>query len=201
MNLDERFGENEVAIINAIKVCLLKKYSESILAHFQKKIDYLVNKYVRNLPSHVGVSESEDLQTIAILEFFETIKAWDPRRNADVWPLAYSRINGAMRDHIRYVTKSDPSRFYEWVSDAAHLYLTVNQDNSFESKIESSDQLSRAMTRLSPRDKRVVMAYIKEDKTFAEIGEEFDISESHVSRVYKKAIEEIKKSLSSSESE
>ena len=201
MNLDERFGENEVAIINAIKVCLLKKYSESILAHFQKKIDYLVNKYVRNLPSHVGVSESEDLQTIAILEFFETIKAWDPCRNADVWPLAYSRINGAMRDHIRYVTKSDPSRFYEWVSDAAHLYLTVNQDNSFESKIESSDQLSRAMTRLSPRDKRVVMAYIKEDKTFAEIGEEFDISESHVSRVYKKAIEEIKKSLSSSESE
>lgn len=201
MNLDERFGENEVAIINAIKVCLLKKYSESILAHFQKKIDYLVNKYVRNLPSHVGVSESEDLQTIAILEFFETIKAWDPRRNADVWPLAYSRINGAMRDHIRYVTKSDPSRFYEWVSDAAHLYLTVNQDNSFESKIESSDQLSRAMARLSPRDKRVVMAYIKEDKTFAEIGEEFDISESHVSRVYKKAIEEIKKSLSSSESE
>ena len=201
MNLDERFGENEVAIINAIKVCLLKKYSESILVHFQKKIDYLVNKYVRNLPSHVGVSESEDLQTIAILEFFETIKAWDPRRNADVWPLAYSRINGAMRDHIRYVMKSDPSRFYEWVSDAAHLYLTVNQDNSFESKIESSDQLSRAMTRLSPRDKRVVMAYIKEDKTFAEIGEEFDISESHVSRVYKKAIEEIKKSLSSSESE
>ena len=135
------------------------------------------------------------------MEFFETIKAWDPCRNADVWPLAYSRINGAMRDHIRYVTKSDPSRFYEWVSDAAHLYLTVNQDNSFESKIESSDQLSRAMTRLSPRDKRVVMAYIKEDKTFAEIGEEFDISESHVSRVYKKAIEEIKKSLSSSESE
>ena len=194
-NIDDIWLENESNIINAIKVCLLKQYSSQILEHFKKKIDFLVNKYVRCLPSHVADSEALDLNTIAILEFFETIKSWDPNRNADVWPLAYSRINGAMRDHIRYITKSDPSRFYEWVNDAANLYLSVNRHGDFASQFESGDQLNRAMASLSPRDKRVVVAYTKDDLTFGEIAEELGVSESHVSRIYKKCLETIQKNL------
>lgn len=193
--VDQLWEENEESIINAVKVCLLKKYSEPILVKFQSKIDYLVNKYVRNLPSHVSGSEEDDLKVISVLEFFETVKSWDPKRNADVWPLAYSRINGAMRDHIRYVTKSDPSRFYEWVNDAAHMYLVVNQQENFTKEIDNGDQLRRAMESLTPREKKIVFGYTTEDKTFSEIATELDISESQVSRIYKKCLAVIKQNI------
>ena len=200
-SLAEKRAENiwkkiEKSVIVAVKKHLLKNYSGEILEKYKTKLNYLISKYITHLPAHVAKSETDDLSNIARIELFETIKNWDPERNKDIWPLAYSRITGAMKDHIRYITKSDPSRMYEWITNAAYLYLTVNRSQSFEHKIDTGIQLKDAMKKLSSTERKVVIEHSKHDKTFKDIGEEIDLSESQVARIYKKAITKLKKIVS-----
>ena len=155
----------------------------------------MVNQYVRYLPRHVASTEREDLLSIAQIEFLETIKAWTPLKSSDIWPLAYSRINGAMKDYIRYITKSDPARLFDWITDTAIVYKHFNQTSSPTDKIDSGLELATAMNCLTEREKSVISAYSHEDKTFATISKELNLSESQVSRIYKKSIDKIKKEL------
>ena len=188
--------ELQEPISNHIKVYLLQAYQKDILLYFEKRLGYVIRQYSQQLPYHVRKSEQDDLNIIAQLELFESLKSWDPSSNKDVWPLAYSRITGAMTDHIRYITKSDPSRFYDWITSAAHLYITINQNqDSFEQKIESELQLKEILSLLSIREKHIILMYTKEDLTFNEISKKIKISESQISRIYKNAIKKIRKSL------
>ncbi|MDR1114153.1 MAG: sigma-70 family RNA polymerase sigma factor [Candidatus Margulisbacteria bacterium] len=176
-----------------IKKHLTEKYSDQILKKYNNKINYLINKYFSSLPTHVVNTEGDDIANVARIEFFETIKVWDPERNEDVWPLAYSRISGAMRDQIRYITKASPTRLYNWVTDASNIYLAVEQDNSFENKIESGVVLNEAMQKLDRKEKFIIISRFKHDKTFKEIGEAIGISESQTTRIYKQVIEKLRK--------
>ncbi len=191
----EVWSQSENQVIAGIKKHLLGTYPGEIIQHFKKKVANLVGSYVKHLPSHVGDSERDDLSNIAHIELFETIKSWDPRRNEDIWPLAYSRIHGAMRDHIRYVTKSDPTRFQDWVNEAAHMYLSIEKAPQFENKVETGVQLAEAMKNLSDVERKVILLHIKKDKTFREIGEIVERSESQVSRIYAGAVQKLKKLL------
>jgi RNA polymerase sigma factor (sigma-70 family) len=181
------------AVDRDIKKHITSKYSDQILKKYNSKINYLINKYFSSLPSHVVTTEGDDIANIARIEFFETIKVWDPERNEDVWPLAYSRISGAMRDQIRYITKASPTRLYNWVTDASNLYLAVEHDNSFENKIESGVVLNEAMKALDRKEKFIIISRFKHDKTFKEIGEMIGISESQTTRIYKQIIQKLRK--------
>jgi len=182
-------------VLNQIKVYVLQKHVDDVLEFYHTKIEYVVKRYARILPQYVAENELDDLRTIAKLELLETVKVWDPSRSQDIWPLAQARIVGAMRDHIRYITKSDPSRFYEWVTDAAYVFMAIHDRADFEHTVETSVQLTQAMKSLTYREKKIVIAHTKEDLTFKEIGDRFNISESQISRIYKKSIEKIKKAI------
>ena len=185
----------ELPIVNSIKVHYLTLYIEQLLLNYDKQINFLVAKYKRHLPHHISLTEGEDLLTIAQLEFIETFKAWKPIKNEDIWPLAYTRINGAMKDHIRYISKADPTRFYDWVVDAANLYLAVNNDNSHELNIENNTELERALKKLNQKEKTIIKLYINEDQTFKSISQKIGLSESQISRIYKEATKKIKNIL------
>lgn len=186
----------ETPVLNQIKITFLTSSIDLFLMNYEKQLQFLVNKYKRHLPHHISITEGDDLQTIAQLELIETFKAWNPAKNPDIWPLAYTRINGAMKDHMRYISKADPTRFYDWVIDAANLYLAVNDDNSHESSIETSTELERALKELSPKERKIVTLYINEDLTFSEISKKINLSESQISRIYKQATKKIKTLLS-----
>ena len=188
----EKIGDN---VLNVIKAHVLKTYVEEMLYHYSAKLDFLVKRYARSLPPHVAESETDDLFTISKLEFIETVKAWSPLRSTDIWPLAQARIYGAMKDHIRYISKSDPSRFYDWVTEAAYVYMAAEQRADFETEIETGMQLTQAMKVLTDREKQVVVAHTKQDLTFKQIGDALKISESQISRIYKKALEKVQKSI------
>jgi RNA polymerase sigma factor (sigma-70 family) len=182
-------------VINQLKGYLLTHYTQEIMENYQSKIEMIVRKYSKALPNHVVGSEIDDLRTVSQLEFLETFKVWDSENHADIWPLAQARMMGAMKDHIRYITRSDPSRLYDWITDAAQLYLTVQSNADFETKVENGDQLSRAMEVLTLREKQIVNAHTRADLTFKQIGGQIGVSESQVSRIYKKALEKLKKKL------
>jgi RNA polymerase sigma factor (sigma-70 family) len=184
------------AMISAdIKEHYAQKYSEPILKKYKGKIDSLVYRYTSRLPKHVSGSEAEDIANVARIEFFETIKQWDPNRSTDIWPLAYSRISGAMKDHIRYLTKADPSRVLDWVDSAAHVYLTIKENNSFETKIEDGLTLSKAMETLNDKEKFIIKGRYQDDKTFKELGAKVGVSESQATRIYKGALLKLRKSM------
>ncbi len=182
-------------ITNFLKVYVLKSYVDQILFFYENRILMVVRKYSKNLPSYVVDSEVDDLYTIAQLEFLETIKVWVPYNHPEVWPLAQMRMLGAMKDHIRHISRSDPTRTYDWIANAAHLYIGFNKKADFFESFDRSDQLTRAMKNLTSREKKVVIAHTYEDLTFKTIGDRINISESQVSRIYKKAIEKVKKEI------
>lgn len=185
----------QIPVLSWLKVFLLRKFPADILHFYNYKIEALVRFYSRHLPSYVADNEIDDLKTVAQLEFLESLKAWDPVKYPDVWPLAYSRLLGAMKDHIRYITRSNPSLYYEWISDAAYLYLSVNQRADFETKVETGIELNQAMESLQLREKRVIIWHTRDDMTFAEIGLKLGVSESQISRIYKGAIEKIRRQI------
>ena len=173
--------------------CLIKEYSSLILVKFNSKIVSIVYNYTAHLPKHVLSSELDDLTNIAKIEFVETLRSWDPQLKDDIWAFAYTRILGAMKDHLRYLTKADPGRLYNWITDAAYVYLTVNNSENIQSKIENSIQLYDAMKSLSFVEKKIINERYKNDKTFKDIGTEINLSESQVTRVYKEAVAKLKK--------
>ncbi len=179
-----------------IKKHLIDNYSKQIVKKFSPKLNGLVGKYLSSLPKHVRETDGDDLANVAQIEFFETIKSWDPAKSTDIWPLAYSRINGAMRDQIRFITKASPSRVYDWVTDAAYLYLTVEKADNFESKIESGVVLSDAMKLLDRRERFIIFNRFRHDYTFKDIGKKIKLSESQVTRIYKGALLKLKKAMS-----
>jgi RNA polymerase sigma factor (sigma-70 family) len=195
--IDQIWSTLEIPVVNLIKIDLMSRFSDQILQSYSSRLEAITKKYARHLPYHVADSEIDDLRTIAKLELLETLKVWLPSRNVDFWPLAQTRIVGAMKDHIRYITKSDPSRFYDWITDAAYLYMAINDRADFQDTIEDGMQLSDAMESLTPRERSIVISHTKDDITFKQIGETLGISESQISRIYKKSIEKIKKQLTS----
>jgi RNA polymerase sigma factor (sigma-70 family) len=194
-DMDDLLAIISPPILNTAKVYYLTHHIDQLLVHFEPKILFLVATYKRHLPKHVASSEGDDLLTIAQLELIETFKAWQPHKNPDMWPLAYSRINGAMKDHIRYISKSDPTRFYDWVVDASQMYMTMADPPSFEQYVENSDTLERVIDQLSPKERQVLRMYVMEDLTLGTIAQTIGLSESQVSRIYKKAFTKIKRLL------
>lgn len=185
----------ETDVLDNVKAYLIKQYSDEILLRYQSRIAAVVYNYTAHLPKHVLSSEFDDLSNIAKIEFIETIKSWDPRQKNDIWSLAYSRITGAMKDHLRYLTKADPGRLYDWITNAAYVYMTANRQDNTQSRIENHVQLADALKSLSFIEQKVINQRYKNDMTFKEIGSQINLSESQVTRIYKQAVEKIKKSI------
>lgn len=193
---DALWEENATAITNYIKLAILKRHHAAVLSTFQARMNRVLYNYLQHLPRHVRESEKEDLKTIVMIEFFETVKIWDPTRHSSVWPLAYQRINGAMRDHIRFVTRSDPTRFYEWVNTAANMYIIIQENNTFEDAMDNAHDLQSILTLLDERAQEIVVAHALRDQTFKQIAKKVHLSESQVSRIYSKSIKKIHDILS-----
>lgn len=191
-NAEKILSKASEPVLKVVRQYLVKNKSKEIIERFQPQLNSLVGHYASHLPRHVSGSESDDLANIARLEFLETIKSWDPRKNKDVWPLAYSRVSGAMKDHIRYISKTDPTRLYEWVTNAAHLFLTVERTLDFEKKIESGIQLDEAMKALDDDEKKVIIQHYQEGKPFKEIADSIGTSESQATRIAQRAIKKMR---------
>ncbi|MEI7942114.1 MAG: sigma-70 family RNA polymerase sigma factor [Candidatus Riflemargulisbacteria bacterium] len=179
-----------------IKEYLICRFSEMLFEQFDYKIGSLVNNYLRKLPGFMKTSDKDDLMNIARLEFLQTLRVWEPLDNPAVWPFAYSRINGAMRDYIRYLTKADPTRLYTWISDAAYMYIGINKHyEEFSGRIESKVTLRHAMESLTEMERKIVTLKTVNDLTLMDIGEKVGLSESQISRIYRASVEKLKKIL------
>lgn len=186
----ELLGNN---IINNVKILLIDHFLDDIFDFFKTRLRMVLGRYCKSLPRHVVLSEDEDLRTVAQLELIEVIKVWDPIHNEVIWPLAQTRIVGALRDHIRQLTRSNPSGVYTWINEQAIVYIGSREQSDETKTYDTKDQIRQAMQCLNERERYIVYAHMKQDLTFKVIGEKIDLSESQTSRVYKKSLQKLKK--------
>ena len=189
-NLWNKIG---LTVVNYVKIIVLENHLEAVNEFFAERLKIIIRRYSRTLPIYVLDTEGDDLVSIAQLELIESIKSWDPIHNEEVWPLAQMRMLGAMRDHIRYLSKADPSRVYEWVNDQASNYISSKTPTDHATTFAMQDEIKQAMKELDDRERFIIYAHVKLDLTFKVIGERINLSESQVSRVYKKSIATLKK--------
>tara|TARA_B100000427_G_scaffold327871_1_gene339622 strand:+ start:8188 stop:8793 length:606 start_codon:yes stop_codon:yes gene_type:complete len=189
-NLWNKIG---LTVVNYVKVIVLENHLEAVNEFFAERLKIIIRRYSRTLPIYVLDTEGDDLVSVAQLELIESIKSWDPIHNEEVWPLAQMRMLGAMRDHIRYLSKADPSRVYEWVNDQASNYISSKTPTDHVTTFAMQDEIKQAMKELDDRERFIIYAHVKLDLTFKVIGERINLSESQVSRVYKKSITTLKK--------
>ncbi|NDD66275.1 sigma-70 family RNA polymerase sigma factor [bacterium] len=199
-SLETHWHTIETAVINRIKIQLMRRHADDILTAYEPRLKKLVRGYAKHLPDHIQGSETDDLYTVAQLELLESFKVWLPSRCLDFWGLANLRIVGALKDHVRFVSKGDAYRLYDWITDSAYVMMAVSDRADFQHTIDTGIQLTQVMSVLTDREKSVVVHHSKEDLTFRQIGELLGISESQISRIYKRAIDKMRHHLSVTQS-
>ena len=170
------------------------KYTDEVVEKYKDQIDSAVKWYVSSLPRHVAKSESDDLSSEAKMAFVEALKTWDPRRG-DLWPYISIRLKGAMQDYLRKRGSDPVTGIYEWVTQAAHVYMAFNPKAIVHEELPEGLEIESAMRDFPEREKKILEDYYKKGKTFLQIGEELGLSESQVSRICKSATEKLKKAL------
>lgn len=187
--------EIEEVIISIMRQHFLK-FTGEVLEKYKDQIDSAVKWYIKSLPRHVANSEADDLASEARIAFVDALKTWDPRQG-DLWPYVSVRLKGSMQDYLRKRGGDPVAGVYEFITSAANVYMAFNPQ---EIAHEKSDEfmnvdLDSIMKDLSEQERSVIKGYYRDDKTFKEIGQNIDLSESQVSRICKTATLKIKKLL------
>lgn len=170
------------------------KYSDEVLQKYKNQIDATVKWYINNLPTAVAAREAEDLTSEAKMAFVDALKSWDPRKG-DLWPYVSIRLKGSMQDYLRKRGTDPVTGIYEWVTQTANVYLAFNKEVAVTETTELATQIDSAMKDLDENERKVIIGYYQDDKTFKEIGRDIDLSESQTSRICKTATQKLKKLL------
>lgn len=170
------------------------KYSDEVLQKYKNQIDATVKWYINNLPTAVAARESEDLTSEAKMAFVDALKSWDPRKG-DLWPYVSIRLKGSMQDYLRKRGTDPVTGIYEWVTQTANVYLAFNKEVAVTETTELATQIDSAMKDLDENERKVIIGYYQDDKTFKEIGADIGLSESQTSRICKTATQKLKKLL------
>lgn len=178
-------------IISIIRSHFLK-YSDEVLEKYKTQIDATVKWYINNLPNNVARSESEDLRSEAKMAFIDALKSWDPRKG-NLWTFVSIRLKGAMQDYLRKRGSDPVTGIYEWISQAANVYLAFNKEIVQDEPTELATHIDSVLKGLDEHEQKVIAGYYHDDKTFQEIGDEIHLSESQVSRICKTATMKIRK--------
>lgn len=170
------------------------KYSDEVLLKYKNQIDATVKWYINNLPTAVAAREAEDLTSEAKMAFVDALKSWDPRKG-DLWPYVSIRLKGSMQDYLRKRGTDPVTGIYEWVTQAANVHLAFNKEVAVTENTELATQIDSAMKDLDENERKVIIGYYQDDKTFKEIGHDIGLSESQTSRICKTATQKLKKLL------
>ncbi|MCX5749084.1 MAG: sigma-70 family RNA polymerase sigma factor [Candidatus Saganbacteria bacterium] len=185
--------DSEDRIVQLLRQHFLK-YSDEVVEKYKSQIDSTVKWYISNLPHNVARNEADDLISEAKMAFVDALKTWDPRKG-DLWPYVSIRLKGSMQDYLRKRGTDPVTGIYEWVTQAANVYLAFNKELAHSESTEIATQIDSALKDLSDNERAVIVGYYQDDKTFKEIGKEIDLSESQVSRICKTATHKLKKLL------
>ncbi len=180
-------------IVHLLRLHFLK-YSDEVIEKYKNQIDATIKWYINNLPANVAKSETEDLKSEAKMAFLEALKTWDPRKG-DLWNYVSIRLKGSMQDYLRKRGSDPVTGIYDWVTQAANVYLAFNKEVAHVETTEAATQIDSALNGLAENERVVITGYYQDDKTFKEIGTEIGLSESQVSRICKGATQKLKRML------
>lgn len=170
------------------------KYSKETLEKYLPQIKSTARWYISSLPRHIASSEAHDLESEAKIAFMECLKTWDPRKG-ELWTYVSVRLKGSMQDYLRKRGGDPVAGIYEYVANAANVYMAFNRKQIAHVDVDQMLHLDSAMKDFSDKEKSVIEGYYRQDKTFKEVGKEIGLSESQVSRICKDATKKLRQVL------
>jgi RNA polymerase sigma factor (sigma-70 family) len=170
------------------------KHSKETLEKYLPQIKSTVRWYVSSLPRHIAGSEAHDLESEAKIAFMECLKNWDPRMG-ELWPYVSVRLKGSMQDYLRKRGGDPVAGIYEYVANAANVYMAFNRKQIAHVDVDQMLHLDSAMKDFTEKEKSVIEGYYRQDKTFKEIGKDIGLSESQVSRICKETTKKLRTAL------
>ena len=191
------------------------------LAQYKELVE-TISKVEYKKFSNLGLIELSEVISLANYTVYYLI---NNSRNKDLYTTAYltKAIKWAIRNEMRrrykwYVMKNqETSLEHEKIKDAVYKTIlsieemadaenpTLIKDNhrTPEEKaeiVELKNRICEAMKKLSQREQDLIEAKYFYDKKLKDISEEFNISQSRISRIIQNALDKVKKELLKQES-
>lgn len=136
---------------------------ETILSHYEKTIFNYLLRLVRS------EADAADLAQETFIKFYKNLSRLDPDRSIKSWLFAIA--TNTARDWFRKRVKR-PELFI--IDDPEHPFETIAQEPSYY-KIEATEDLKRALTRLKPVYQSVLLLAYKEELSYEEIAAALNI--------------------------
>lgn len=192
-NLDDLFQVGCVGLIKAIDNFDLS-YGVKFSTYAVPMIIGEVKRYIRDNNS-IRVSRSlKDIayKTLKIKEEFYAQNGYEP----DINYIA-SRLNASEYDiNNALISLKDPISMYEPIySDSGDTIYLYDQIEDKKREILNNLEIEEAIANLNEREQQILDDRFIFGKSQMEIAEELHISQAQVSRLEKKAIKQLKKSL------
>ena len=190
---------------------------DRLIDNYSPLLKNIVNNIYYSLPNIVEIS---DLENYGFLGLIDAINKFDIEREIKFETYANIRIRGAIIDGIRkidWLSRSLRSKTKKSNSDKDEYSLSslddpeLNLDNVFKDSSDSTkdqglgffvsdfvDDVNKrilvfeALNMLGANQRKIIILRYFRNKTFREISKYFDISDSMISKIHKKAIRRLR---------
>jgi hypothetical protein len=167
---------------------ILEFYFEETFTHLQGFIQAKKHHYLRNISQKYQRSYERELANFDLLICFESIKAWDIRRD-NLYSLLSANTKYIILRHYSLSFATRPIDQLIDDIDLAHLTTTIS-DFHLLGDTEREDQLIGVLieTLNDPLDLQIINHYIYQDLSIRETAKQLKINPSFVYRRYRKII-------------
>ncbi|KUO95702.1 sigma-70 family RNA polymerase sigma factor [Ferroacidibacillus organovorans] len=160
--------------------------------HYIKKLAY---RWIQRRQS--GSIDQKDLESSALLRWIECCKRYPELAGSGREAMFRETVKGAMRDTLR---KSSPVKMPR---KNPYLPITYVDPSFIDERVGNEPALDRdlymdvlhAIRNIPKREQIILSLHIEEGLTMTEIAEVLSVSVATVSRSYRSAIEQIRKSV------
>lgn len=182
---------------------------QSRLADDPKLMEFVARRtewLARRWPS----ADADEVHSALCLAIVQAARTFDPDKGCSFRTHAYLRMNGAVLDYCRQhfaagmlsagVRENGVGPKVESLSvvlaeDSRSVtlghYVAAPEDSAAED-IYSREHAIAWLSGLTERSRRIVVGYVLDGKTMKQVGEENGMSESRVSQLYAKLIEQLR---------
>jgi RNA polymerase sigma factor (sigma-70 family) len=153
-----------------------------------------LQKMAKNTDKCYASIDNDDLLQAGWIGLIEASHDYDEHFSVAFWPYAYHRAQGAMLDAVRSARYVPRSVQREWTIQS---YIDDLHGAGVEDRpvgMEHSKAWAELSESLPSRERQIVALFLIRGFTLQDVGELYDISESRVSQIVKRALRRLRSS-------
>lgn len=164
--------------------------ASELFARWTTPVFRFVRRYVQQSAS------AEDITQDALIKAWRSLPSFDRSRSFKTWLFTIAR-NTAL-DHIK---RKRPALFAEYTDEEGHNFLEdtlADPDplpDELMQRLQDGQLLERALARIAPMYRQVILLHYKEDMTLAEVAETLGLPLNTVKSQHRRGLRALRKIL------